>query len=532
MAQIAQWAGWLNSQISRFVWGPVMLACFLAVGLMFSIRTGFFQAVHLRLWLGKTAGACFRDQSVRTSEDRHSISQFQSLCTVLAAAAGTGNIVGVAAAITAGGPGAIFWMWFSSFLGMMTSYGENVLGILYRRKNPQGEWEGGPMAYMERGLGCRWMAVLFSLFWVLASFGIGNMVQANSIAAALSSSFRLSPGTAALLLSLLLCAVMMGGLKRIASVTEKLVPFMSCLYIAGTLMVIYTHIRALPDALASIFREAFRLRAGVCGVGGYGIMTAMRVGITRGVFTNEAGMGSSVIVHSAADTKEPVVQGMWGIFEVFADTLVVCTMTALAILTSGVWNSQLPLKTSGLLSGGQTLSPFALTGQAFATVFGKNGDLFVSISIILFAFATLTGWSYYGQQAAAYLLGRRLIRPYQILFCAAAAVGCLSSLQLVWDISDTFNGLMAIPNLAAITLLSGQVVQATRSYLNIHQSGKKPGCRRIPVRTLPGSPPAHGKRRSAGSPLPSAGSGPGIPSAGYSSENPSAQLPPPAAPPS
>ena len=465
MAHMAEWISWLNSQISRFVWGPVMLACFLSVGLMFTVRTGFFQVTRIRLWFRKTIIACFCDRSVRKSGDIHSLSQFQSLCTVLAAAAGTGNIIGVAAAITVGGPGAIFWMWLSSFLGMMTSYGENVLGICYRSRDSRGTWRGGPMAYMEQGLGCRWIAVLFAVFCTLASFGIGNMAQANSIAGALSSSFRIPAPATALAVSLLLCGVMMGGLRRIGSVCEKLVPFMSCLYIAGAGLVIFTHIHALPAALASIFREAFNLEAGAGGIGGYGIMTAMRVGISRGVFTNEAGMGSSVIVHAASDIREPAEQGMWGIFEVFADTIVVCSLTALAILTSGVYDQQTYAQALG--SPALQLLPSAaeLTGSAFSTVFGRGGGVFISISVTLFAFSTLIGWSYYGQQSVVYLLGDRFAPVYQVLFSAAAAVGCLAGLQLVWDISDTFNGLMAIPNLAAVTLLSGKVIQVTKDYL-------------------------------------------------------------------
>lgn len=455
----------INTQISRLVWGPAMLAWFLSTGLLFSAGTGFFQITRFGLWMHRTIAACFRDRTVMQSEDNHSISQFQSLCTVLAATTGTGNIAGVAAAIATGGPGAIFWMWISSFLGMMTSYAENVLGIRYRYRNAEHAWEGGAMVYMERGLHSRWMALLFSLFCMLASFGVGNMAQANSIAGALQSSFRIPPVFTALAVSLLLGIIMMGGIRRIARVTEKVVPFMSLLYIAGTLWVIIAHLGALPGTLCAIVREAFRLRAGLGGLAGYGMMTAMRTGISRGVFTNEAGLGSSVIVHAASDVQEPAVQGMWGIFEVFADTIVVCTLTALAILTSGVYDQAMYAGALGTPAFSLLPTAAALTSQAFATVFGSAGDAFVSISITLFAFSTLIGWSYYGEKAAVYLLGSRISVPYQIVFSVMAALGCMTGLQLVWDLSDTFNGLMAIPNLAALFLLRRQVFEITREYL-------------------------------------------------------------------
>ncbi len=465
MNPVTEWITAVNEQVSRFVWGPAMLFCFLAVGLWFTVGTGFFQLTQFRRWMRCTILACFRDRSVTKTSDSHSISQFQSLCTVLAATTGTGNIAGIAAAITVGGPGAVFWMWLSSLLGMMTSYAENVLGIRYRYRNQNGEWEGGAMVYMERGLRCRWLALLFALFCMLASFGVGNMAQANSIAAALQASFHIPPVLTAVATALLLGIVVMGGIQRIARVTEKVVPFMSLFYIAGTLAVIISHIHALPAVLGTIFKEAFRLRAGLGGVAGYGMMTAMRTGISRGVFTNEAGLGSSVIVHAASDVKEPAVQGMWGIFEVFIDTIVVCTLTALAILTSGVYDQSLYAGALGSAAFDLLPNGAALTGEAFATVFGSFGGSFVSISVTLFAFSTLIGWSYYGEKAAVYLFGKKVSAPYQVLFSVVSALGCLAGLQLVWDLSDTFNGLMAIPNLAALCLLNRQVFSITEEYL-------------------------------------------------------------------
>ncbi len=465
MNTVTEWIAAVNEPVSRFVWGPVMLVCFLATGLWFSAGTGFFQISRFGLWMHRTILACFRDRKVTEASDSHSISQFQSLCTVLAATTGTGNIAGIAAAITVGGPGAVFWMWLSSFLGMMTSYAENVLGIKYRYRNERGEWEGSAMIYMERGLHCRPLAMGYALFCVLASFGVGNMAQANSIAGALHTSFRIPPAVTAVATALLLAVVIMGGIKRIGRVTEKVVPFMSLLYIAGAMVVILSHLSALPGVLISIFREAFRFRAGLGGIAGYGIMTAMRTGISRGVFTNEAGLGSSVIVHAASDVKEPAVQGMWGIFEVFVDTIVVCTLTGLAILTSGVYDQNLYAGALGTAAFDLLPNGAALTGNAFATVFGSFGGSFISISITLFAFSTLIGWSYYGEKAAVYLLGKTVSAPYQILFSVVAALGCVAGLQLVWDLSDTFNGLMAIPNLAALALLNRQVFGITRDYL-------------------------------------------------------------------
>lgn len=322
----------INTSVNGFVWGPVMLIFFLLVGFQFTIRTGFFQIRKIKLWINTTILACFRNRSVLKTEDEKAISQFQSLCTALAATIGTGNIAGVATAIVTGGPGAVFWMWLSAFFGMMTNFSENVLGIKYRYKNKKGDWIGGAMVYMERGLHCKWLAVVFSCFCVLASFGIGNLSQANSIASGLHTSFYLSTKVTGVIIALCVALVIMGGIKRIASITEKIVPFMALIYIVGALIVIGYHIANVPSAFAMIFQEAFQIKAAGGGVLGYGIMLAMRQGIARGVFSNEAGLGSSVMVHSASDVKEPVVQGMWGIFEVFADTLVVCTITALSII--------------------------------------------------------------------------------------------------------------------------------------------------------------------------------------------------------
>lgn len=475
----------INGELNDFIWGPVMLVFFILVGLMFTIRTGVFQVSGFGRWMDATFLAIFKNRKVMRTDDEHAISQFQSLCTALAATIGTGNIVGVATAIALGGPGAVFWMWFSAFLGMMTNYAENTLGIKYRYRDEKGRWVGGAMIYIEKGLKCKWLAVIFSAFCALASFGIGNMTQANSIAAGIADNFfpdaktlghiftSLTPGSAlsdvnlasaavGVIIMVFVALVILGGIKRIASVTEKFVPFMAVFYIAGGLIIILANIGNAPSAFGLIFREAFNFKAGVGGVAGYGIAAAARRGISRGVFSNEAGLGSSVMVHSASDVEEPVVQGMWGVFEVFADTMVVCSVTALSVLTSGAYD----FETYGAVGGKGLASGAALTSGAFAAVFGPFGGRFVSIAILLFAFSTILGWSYYGERAVQYLFGLNAVTIYKVIFIAMIMVGCTLSLDLVWNIADTLNGFMAIPNLIAVTLLSGQVIKMTKDYLN------------------------------------------------------------------
>ena len=468
----------VNDCLNGFIWGPVMLVFFLLVGLMFTLRTGVFQITHIKQWLDVTFLSLFKkgNKKILRTDDKHSISQFQSLCTALAATIGVGNISGVAVALAMGGPGAIFWMWLSAFLGMMTNYAENTLGIKYRYRNEKGNWIGGAMIYIEKGLGWKWLAVIFSVFCALASFGIGNISQGNEIANGLKNSFGIPNWVTALFIMLFGGLVIVGGIKRIASVTEKVVPFMAITYIIGALVIIFSNVTEVPAAFGAIFSNAFRFKSMGGGVAGFTIMVAMKRGISRGVFSNEAGLGSSVMVHSASDVKEPVIQGMWGIFEVFADTIVVCTMTALTILTSGVYDldayeacavNGTELAEAGLLSG------VALTSSAFETVFGSFGNKFISIAVMLFAFSTILGWSYYGERAIEYLFGVKAIPIYKVFFLVVIFIGCRISLDLVVDISDTFNGFMALPNLIAITLLSGQVVQMTKDYIKRVKEGKE-----------------------------------------------------------
>lgn len=465
MEQVIKTIEEVNGVLNGFIWGPYMLIFFLLVGAMFTIRTGFFQITQFKNWIDVTFLNVFRDRKVLKTDDKHSISQFQSLCTALAATIGTGNIAGVATAIALGGPGAVFWMWLSAFLGMMTNYAENTLGIKYRYRNERGDWVGGAMIYIERGLHCKWLAVIFSVFCFLASFGIGNMTQANSIASGLSDSFGVPTYITAVVVMFFVALVIVGGIKRIALVTEKIVPFMAVFYILGGLVVILMHADKVPGAFAMIFTEAFNFKAAGGGVLGYGIATAMKRGISRGVFSNEAGLGSSVMVHSASDVEEPVIQGMWGVFEVFADTIVVCTITCLTILTSGVYNMEGYL--TAIAEGGENavVSGTTLTANAFATVI-PYGDRFVAIAIMMFAFSTILGWSYYGERAVEYLFGIQGILPYKIVFVIVIFFGCTGSLSLVWDIADTLNGFMSVPNLIAVSLLSGEVVKMTKEYLD------------------------------------------------------------------
>lgn len=475
MTQIIQTISNVNEALNNFIWGPCMLVFFLFVGLMFTLRTKFFQVIHVKNWLDITILSVFKkDNSSSRTKDKHSISQFQSLCTALAATIGVGNISGVAVALALGGPGAIFWMWLSAFFGMMTNFAEKTLGIKYRYKNEKGDWIGGAMVYIEKGLGQKWLACIFSVFCVLASFGIGNMSQSNEIANGLNNAFGIPKQLTGLVVMCIAAMVILGGIKRIAAVAEKIVPFMAIFYITGALVVILYNVTAIPGAFAAIFSNAFQISSVGGGIAGFTVMVALRQGVSRGVFSNEAGLGSSVMVHSTADVKEPVEQGMWAIFEVFTDTIIVCTMTALTILCSGVYDfaayeacalNGIAPTDAGLLSG------IALTSAAFESVLGSFGSKFISIAIMLFAFTTILGWSYYGERAVEYLFGLKAVPVYKILFILMLFVGCNVSLDLVIGISDTFNGFMALPNLIALTLLSGQVIEMTKDYLARKKSG-------------------------------------------------------------
>ena len=469
----------INSAVNGVVWGVFGISLLFIAGIVMTIVNKGFQFGHIGHWMKSTIGAIFSDKHItkHTGKDDRAISQFQSLCTALAATIGTGNIVGIATAIIAGGPGAIFWMWIMAIFGMMTNYSENVLGIFYRRKNDKGEWCGGAMYYLRDGLGAKKgckkigavLAVLFSCFCVLASFGIGNMSQTNSIAGNMNSAFGIPIWVTGIFIVILSALVILGGLKRVAAVTEKLVPFMAVLYVIGALVVCISHIGMFGEVFTAIFKGAFGMKAVGGGVLGYGINMAITWGFKRGAFSNEAGLGSSVMVHSNSNVKEPVRQGMWGIFEVFADTIVVCSLTAFAILSSGLVD----------LETGQMISENAgsgLVGEAFATVFGSIGPKFIAIAILLFAYSTVLGWSHYGSKAFEFLFGTKAMVVYKVVFIVVTFFGCTMRLSLAWDLSDTFNGLMMIPNLIGVLALSGTVAKITKNYVDrtFHGSKEEP----------------------------------------------------------
>ena len=474
----------VNNSINSFVWN-YGLYLLLATGVVTTIITGVFQITHIRHWFAETLGSIFK-KDVSGHTEGKSISQFQALCTALAATIGVGNIAGVAAAIVGGGPGAVFWMWIAAFFGMMTNYSENVLGIYYRKKNAEGEWSGGAMYYLRYGLGskkgCKQigkvLAVLFSIFAILASFGIGAMGQINKIVVNMVDAFQI-PSLAAipfgevtiyhLIIGIVLVSIaaliILGGLKRIANFAEKVVPFMVVLFVLGSLAIIGVNYAHIGTAFGAIFKMAFTPQAAWGAAGGVAVKQIITLGCKRGVFSNEAGLGSSVMVHSNSNVVEPVRQGLWGIFEVFADTMVVCTMTALVVLTSGV----IDLNTGALITGATDAN---LVAKAFAGLFGVWGERFIAIAILLFAFTTVLGWDHYGTKAWEFLFGTKSVKLYKVIHLVMIMFGALLTSSLAWDISDTFNGLMMVPNLIGVLALSGTVVAITKNYVNRRLKGK------------------------------------------------------------
>ena len=430
------------------LWSPWLLGLFLAVGGYYSFRTGFFQLFGVRTWWRVTVGALLRK---KRSSGRGGVTQLQALSTALAATIGTGSIAGVATAIFFGGPGAVFWMWVSAFLGMMTGCAEKTLAVRYRRPGRDG-WEGGPMCYMADGLGLRWLAGLFSAALIAQTLAGGSMVQANSIASALYAAFGWNKLAVGVLTAALTGLVLLGGIRRIGRVSELLVPAMAALFVGGGVLVLAVQWQAIPAALEAIVTGAFRPEA---AVGGYSMGTALRFGIARGVFTNEAGMGTSAVAHAAADVEEPVEQGMWGIFEVFVATLLVCTVTSLVILTGGIYTesgAQAAIR-AGSVSDALVGAP--LTAASFAAVLGQWGPVLVSVCLLLFAFTSLLGAGFYGQRGVESLGGgRAALWCYRCMFLAAITVGSVGELTDVWQLTDLCNGLIALPNLVALLLLA------------------------------------------------------------------------------
>ncbi|MBM7613855.1 alanine/glycine:cation symporter family protein [Alkaliphilus hydrothermalis] len=447
-----------NGIINSLVWGPYMLVLLVGTGVFFTLRTNFLQIRRFGFTMKETLMKIFEKPEASEEGD---ITPFQALSTALAATIGTGNIAGVATAIALGGPGAIFWMWVSAFFGMMTKFGEVVLAIKYREKNAEGNWVGGPMYYIEKGLGLKWLAIVFSIFGALAAFGIGNMVQSNSVAAALESTFSIPPYITGIFLAVAAGAVILGGLKRIAVVTERIVPLMAVFYMVGATLILILNIKGIPNAFALIFKHAFSPAAAVGGFSGAFVMQAMTRGIARGVFSNEAGLGSAPIAHAAARTDHPVRQGLWGIFEVFADTIVICTLTALTILSTGVWQKVAGVNEAGVEYG---FTGAALTTEAFNTGLPGPGGIIVAIGIFFFAFSTILSWAYYGEKCAEHLFGTKVNKIYRIIWLPLIFVGAIGNLELIWSIADTLNGLMAIPNLVGLLGLSGVIFALTKEF--------------------------------------------------------------------
>ncbi|MBQ3256834.1 MAG: sodium:alanine symporter family protein [Oscillospiraceae bacterium] len=451
----------INNTINGIVWGIPMLVLLLGAGLFLTIRTGGLQFRRFGYAMKNTIGKVFH----KTEKQEGAVSPFQAVTTALAATVGTGNIAGITWAVTLGGAGSIFWLWVSALIGMCTKYAEVVLAVKYRERNAQGDWVGGPMYYITNGLGqnWKWLAVIFSVFGALAAFGIGNAVQVGNITDSINTAVTTfnpafsGTGTLNLIVGIIVAAIvaftLLGGIQRLGSVTEKLIPFMSIIYIVSSLIVLVCHAQALPGVFALIFKGAFNPTAAVGGISGFTLKLCIEWGVKRGVFSNEAGLGSAPMAHAATSETNPVKQGLYGIFEVFMDTIVICTMSGLTLLVSGI---DLNYGTKGTT---------ALNAQALGTVFGDEiGALIIAVGISLFALSTVLSWGLYGTRCCEYLFGTKFNKVYQAIFVVVCVVGATMDLGLAWDIADTLNGLMAIPNLIALLGLSGVVVSLTKEY--------------------------------------------------------------------
>ena len=450
----------VNNVVNNFIWGVPAMICIIGVGLYLSIRTNFLQIRKFPYAMKVTLGRMMKKKEASDG----ALTPFQAVCTALAATVGTGNVAGVAGAIAIGGPGAVFWMWISALLGMCTKFAEVTLAVHFRETNSQGDLVGGPMCYIKNGLGKKWhfLAYLFAAFGVLAVFGTGNATQVNTITASIDSalsSFNMLPADAVsvvnliigVALAVIIALILIGGIKRIGNVASKLVPFMAIMYIVLALGVIFFHIQSVPAVFASIIKGAFNPASVTGGVVG-SFFVSMKKGVSRGIFSNEAGLGTGSIAHACADTKKPVKQGFFGIFEVFVDTIIICTMTALVILCSGV-----PVN-YGEAAGAE------LTISGFTAVYGNWVSIFTAVSMCCFAFSTVIGWGLYGTRCIEFLFGSRANKPFMVLYSLTAIVGATMNLGLMWSIAETFNGLMVIPNLISVFLLSGVVVKMTKEY--------------------------------------------------------------------
>ncbi|MDD3220408.1 MAG: sodium:alanine symporter family protein [Lachnospiraceae bacterium] len=450
----------INTAVNNFIWGVPAMICIIGVGLLLSVRTGFIQIRKFPYAIKTTIGRMFRKRDASDG----SMTPFQAVCTALAATVGTGNIAGVAGAIAIGGPGAVFWMWVSAILGMCTKFTEVTLAVHFRERNADGDLVGGPMYYIKNGLSknWQWLAVAFSAFGVLTVFGTGNATQVNTITTAINSallnyhligesSVNISNWIIGIIIAILVALVLLGGVKRIGKVTEKLVPFMAVLYIILAIGVVLLNIKNVPDVFYSIFYGAFNPRSVTGGLVGSFFMS-MKKGVSRGIFSNEAGLGTGSIAHACADTKKPVKQGFFGIFEVFMDTIVICTLTALVILCSGVSIGY------GEAAGAE------LTIAGFTSTYGNWVSIFTAVAMCCFAFSTIIGWGLYGARCIEFLFSSKVIKPFMLVYALVAILGATADLGMMWSIAETFNGLMAIPNLIALFLLSGTLVKLVRTY--------------------------------------------------------------------
>ena len=450
----------INSAVNNFIWGIPAMVCIIGVGLYLSIRTHFLQIRKFPYAIRTTIGRMFHKRNASEG----AITPFQAVCTALAATVGTGNIAGVAGAIAIGGPGSVFWMWVSTVLGMCTKFSEVTLAVYYREKNADGDLVGGPMYYIKNGLGRRflWLAYLFAGFGVLTVFGTGNATQVNTITTAVNSALinfhvitqeqtSITNLAIGIIITVLIALILLGGIKRIGQVTEKLVPFMALLYIVLALGIVVLNWRVVPGVFVSIFEGAFSPSAVTGGVIG-SMFLSMKKGVSRGIFSNEAGLGTGSIAHACADTGKPVKQGMFGIFEVFTDTILICTLTALVILCSPI---TIPY---GQAAGAE------LTIQGFTSVYGNWVSIFTALAMCCFAFSTILGWGLYGARCIEFLFSSKVTKPFMVVYSFVAILGATADLGLMWSIADTFNGLMAIPNLIALFLLSGKVVQLVKDY--------------------------------------------------------------------
>ena len=450
----------INTAVNNFIWGVPAMVCIIGVGLYLSIRTGFLQIRKFPYAIRTTIGRMFRKKDASDG----AITPFQAVCTALAATVGTGNIAGVAGALAIGGPGAVFWMWVSALLGMCTKFSEVTLAVQFRETNADGELVGGPMYYIKNGLPkCwHWLAYLFAAFGVLTVFGTGNATQVNTITTAINSALTnyglLKPDQIStsnliigIVITIMIAMILLGGIKRIGQVTEKLVPFMALLYILLALGVILLNLHVVPRVFASIIEGAFHPSAVTGGVVG-SLFLSMKKGVSRGIFSNEAGLGTGSIAHACADTRKPVKQGMFGIFEVFTDTILICTLTALVILCSQV---SIPY---GQAAGAE------LTIQGFTATYGNWVSIFTAVAMCCFAFSTILGWGLYGARCIEFLFSSKVTKPFMVVYSLVAILGATADLGLMWNIAETFNGLMAIPNLIALFLLSGTVVKLTKDY--------------------------------------------------------------------